>query len=315
MPILELRRTDGIQLKKAFPDVNHGIFNFFGENPPWKSICDNTVMNNTLFFSYGERIASPVLSHFMWNDKTPAIDSDTLHTVDDSDANVMAQMLIASYGEKWKRLLAINESQYNPLHNYDMTEKETGSATGLTQETGNATHSNALSRTATGETGQSYSDARLNSSTTSGTDTNTANNSLSGTQTQTSEGDSGIYAFNSENAVPVNENSAKDVKSTTNSGKSAVSSSSDTKSISSDSTSGKRAETEKRLESESANTTDNESKSGSRSETNMRTLERSGNIGVTSSVQLLTQERDFWSWSYIRVIVEDVADFLTIGVY
>ncbi len=300
---------------KAFPGINTGIFNFFGDTPVWSSICDDIVMNNTLFFSYGKRIAAPVLSHFMFNDKTPLLPADVLHTIDDTDANVLAQMILARYGKKWSRLLAVNDAQYNPLNNYDMTEKETGSVTGITQETDNTTRLNTVSRTSTGESNQNYSDTRLNAQTLSGSDLNTTNNAVVETQTETSDADSSIYAFNSDDAVPTNENTAKDTKSVSNSGKSDVSSVIDRKSASNDSGAGNRSESENRVESESANATGVDSKDAVRSETNLRTLERAGNIGVTSSVQLLTQERDFWTWSYIRVIVEDVADFLTIGVY
>jgi len=272
-----------MKLKDAFPLINYGIFDFMGESPIWQSICDNVVMNNTLFFTFGNRIAAPPLSYFMCNDKTPILDKNTLHTIDDEDANAIAQMILARYGEKWKRMLVINDAEYNPLNNYDMTEKEALSSSGKEIGTRNNSYSNITANTNSAESSDSSS-----------SDTISAN-----TQTQTGAGDTSIYAFNSVDAVPTNETSADSETANSSSGKTDVKSNSTAKTTSSESGTGKNEESNETNKIDSAT----------------RTLTRSGNIGVTTSVQMLEQERNFWAWSYIRVIIEDVADFLTIGVY
>lgn len=272
-----------MKLKNAFPLINVGIFDYMGETPPWNQICDNVVMNNTLYFTYGERLAAPVLSYFMCNDKTPALDENTLHTIDDADANAIAQMILARYGEKWKRMLAINNAEYNPLNNYDMTEKEAVSSSG--KETG----------TRAGE----YSKNAANTNTTETSVKSNTDSVSARTQTQSGDSDNSIYAFNSVDAVPSNAANAENKTADSETGKTDANSAENVKSASSETGVGKNSE----------NNTVN------KIDSTTRTLTRSGNIGVTTSVQMLEQERNFWVWSYIRVIIEDVADFLAIGVY
>lgn len=312
---MELKKTDGITLMKAFPGINTGIFNFFGDSPAWSTICDDVVMNNTLFFTFGKRIAAPVLTHFMFNDKTPLLPEDCLHTIDDNDANVLAQMILARYGEKWNRMLAINDADYNPLNNYDMTEKEIASTSGLTQDANTSNRSNTRAYTTSNELNSQYGDTRANTSTYSANDINNSNASTANNETEAADADTSIYAFNSADAVPANESGAKTVKSSSGLNKAENSITSNNKSASSESVTGKREEAGKRLESESGVAQEASNSTITKNDATTRTLTRSGNIGVTTSVQMLTQERNFWTWSYIRTIIEDVAAFLTIGVY
>lgn len=46
-----------------------------------------------------------------------------------------------------------------------------------------------------------------------------------------------------------------------------------------------------------------------------RTLKRSGNIGVTTSQQMLQSERDLWVWNFFDTVFRDVDTFLTIQIY
>ena len=54
---------------------------------------------------------------------------------------------------------------------------------------------------------------------------------------------------------------------------------------------------------------------GSVDESVSRTLRKHGNIGVMTNVQLLRDDTDFWKWSFIDVIFEDVAKMITLAVY
>lgn len=54
---------------------------------------------------------------------------------------------------------------------------------------------------------------------------------------------------------------------------------------------------------------------GSVDESVTRTLRKHGNIGVMTNVQLLRDDTDFWKWSFIDVIFEDVAKMITLSVY
>lgn len=49
--------------------------------------------------------------------------------------------------------------------------------------------------------------------------------------------------------------------------------------------------------------------------TNERTLKRSGNIGVTTSQQMIQSERDLWKWYYFDMVFQDLDKMLTIQIY
>ena len=60
------------------------------------------------------------------------------------------------------------------------------------------------------------------------------------------------------------------------------------------------------------NTTDK----GTNTNERTRTLTRSGNIGVTTSQQMIQSERDLWMWDYFRIVVfPDVDRELTLKIY
>lgn len=46
-----------------------------------------------------------------------------------------------------------------------------------------------------------------------------------------------------------------------------------------------------------------------------RSLTRSGNIGVTTSQQMISSERDLWNWNYFSTVFNDIDSVLTLPVY
>ena len=42
---------------------------------------------------------------------------------------------------------------------------------------------------------------------------------------------------------------------------------------------------------------------------------KSGNIGVTETVTLLTSEKDFWKWSFIDQVCKDICDCIALSIY
>lgn len=49
--------------------------------------------------------------------------------------------------------------------------------------------------------------------------------------------------------------------------------------------------------------------------TNDRTLTRSGNIGVTTSQQMIESERTLWDWYFFDVVFRDIDKMLTLSIY
>lgn len=46
-----------------------------------------------------------------------------------------------------------------------------------------------------------------------------------------------------------------------------------------------------------------------------RTLTRSGNIGVTTSQQMIESERNLWMWNFFDTVFADIDKVLTLGIY
>lgn len=62
--------------------------------------------------------------------------------------------------------------------------------------------------------------------------------------------------------------------------------------------------------------TGTDSTSGSSSDTTQRTLTRSGNIGVTTSQQMIEAERNLWNWNFFNeVLYPDLDELLTLQIY
>lgn len=49
--------------------------------------------------------------------------------------------------------------------------------------------------------------------------------------------------------------------------------------------------------------------------TTVHTLDRAGNIGVTTSQQMIQSERDLWIWNYFDSVYQDIDTFFTIKIY
>lgn len=140
---------------------------------------------------------------------------------------------------------------------------------------------------------ESVKDEHTDNDTSDVTSSMTANNSNTRQSTMHSDNnDSGhndIYGFNSADAVP----STKNSNSAT---------SDDTENM-----------TESGENTQSTTTTTNTTTGGNRNQT--RTLSRSGNIGVTTTQQMIESERNLWLWHYFDVVFTDLDKMLTLPIY
>lgn len=141
----------------------------------------------------------------------------------------------------------------------------------------------AMTETETGTGTNSISETGTGTNTQTGTDGVTATVNT----TQTADNTGSVYGFNSDKAVN------KDAQSGT-------------------------GESEQKSESTNTkNLTDTETRnfstSGSTSEN--RTLKRSGNIGVTTSQQMIESERALWNWYFYDIVFADVDKMLTLSIY
>ena len=116
-------------------------------------------------------------------------------------------------------------------------------------------------------------------------------NNLSQTDTSTVQNTSNVdmqtYGFNSSTAVDKDKNSSTD-----------------------DTTNNYTSSSENTMNTTNENTlseiVDNNTK---------RTLNRSGNIGVTTNQTMIKQERALWDWNYYNTVFKDIDNLLTLSIY
>ena len=106
-------------------------------------------------------------------------------------------------------------------------------------------------------------------------------------QASASKGDTGIFGFDSDSSVPANDSS------------------------SSTGGAGLGTDTGTETEGRSGSSMRDEGQTAAK----QHVLQRSGNIGVTSSQQLLQSERELWTWSIWDTIYHDIDRVLTLRVY
>lgn len=130
---------------------------------------------------------------------------------------------------------------------------------------------------------ESVTDTRTGQTSDSQTHERETSDSDTLTRTMTASNETGIYGFNSADSVPAND--------ATNTG--------------SESTSDTRTGTD--------DLTITGTGSSSESGTELRT--RRGNIGVTTSAQMLTGDTEFWKWNFMTDVMNMIASFISLKIY
>lgn len=246
----------------------------------------------------------------------------TMHLNPDSDtANSLsiARILWGVYGQSWGHIWDAAAVKYNPVQNYDMTESRTGTRKderdiSVTETgTGKDTTSGTDTHAATGETTLTSTGDTTDSLTSNATDS--LAHGLAVTTDSTTAGYT--YGFNSTAKVPSVE---EDVDSTvTNSGtdtttkegtdnRTVHSTQTDDGTSKDDLTITKQEEIN-RTETSTTDTMDN------LTVTDTSTLTRAGNVGVTTTQQMLQSEFELWKWNFFTQVFEDTDKYLALSVY
>lgn len=297
-----------IHLRDYFPD-------FVGENSLFQKMViqgapwDNSVgeaMDRAYFTMYSG-IKNP--SDFV----TQNLAGDYANSI------TIAAILYSIYGESWTRLWEAYKTKYNPIENYNMQETTTSTR----QDDRTISRTNDLTSTVDGTGTQTNSSDGTETS-----NTNTSNNVVSDSNGTSSlehgeqikrdgEADSYTYGFNSQEKVPtsVQIENATDVHSGVDTTTTSDHSTSDATGISKTDTT---AHSEGTL-----NTSTKDVRADKIVEDTMDNLEgkedtqrnRTGNIGVTTTQQMLQQEFELWRWNFFTQVFEDVDKFLVLSVY
>ena len=208
-------------------------------------------------------------------DKTGSKFLEYFTPLDATKINLLATYLADVYYSNWSKLYNTINLSYNPISNYDMTETETVSDTGENTKQQTTTDTATESRSDTSESEASNNTTNINT--------------LNGTQTGKKTGfNSGSFVDDTQQLNNQTESGA------TNNTSTAETSSSKTGSLNSTNTINGTDTTSKNIE---------------------RELNRSGNIGVTTSQQMIESERNLYLWKFFDVVFADIDKILTLKVY
>ena len=334
------------RLNQIMPPVLNNTFTIFtildDFEVPWAEMD----ISEELYIDYmcnisGNKIISNLLENFVAGDE-----------ITEAELLVVMRLIYSMYGEKWLRIWQVLISEYNPIHNYNMTETMTDDETEFVHGK-TTTRTNALTMTKEGtetETPNNLTEevTRALTRTKEGTETETPTNlteevtrALTHTKEGTETTDPGssktesnsVYGFNSVDSVPV------DNKETTFTGEDTITYDleegdngtvttvkSGSNEITYDIEEGdngtvttvKSGSNEISYDIEEGNNgTITDVDSGTDTQTRNYTLNRSGNIGVTTTQQMIQAEIDLRKLhDFFRSIVyPDLDRVLTIEIY
>ena len=264
-----LQRMKKLKLNDVISDpLTSGIFHYIytlTPSIPWAEDIEASTLDLEYMGNIsGQKNVSPLIKNILLKDSTTNI-------LTTADMQTLATTIYKMFYDSWVKEYNTLSLEYNPISNYDMTESET--ASGTTGNTRLNTGTQATAKTGTITT------------THTGTQGTSESNQASGTTTGSA--DRGLYGFNSSESV----GDSTDSTSTTT-GTSASGSSTRTDNLS-----------DTQTNNTTDTTTDNLSQSDSGTHSDTRTLTRSGNIGVTTSQQMLTAEREVGLWNFFYTVL------------
>lgn len=201
----------------------------------------------------------------------------TGNTLTETEKTLLATSILAVYGISWGKQWETLSLQYNPIENYHMIENMTDDET-ITEYGKTSTRTNNLTH---GKTGTETRTDNLTDTTTPNITTNTANT---------------VHGFNSSEGVPTGEQTGTETGTNTET----------------------HTGTEQRAYNLSDTDTGTQSDVDGGSDTQIRNYEltRSGNIGVTTTQQMIESERALWAWNFFHnVVFPDLDRVLTIQIY
>lgn len=189
---------------------------------------------------------------------------------------ILANVIYKMYNRKWNKLYDTFSAQYNPIENYNMIERMTNDETVHT-------FNHTLTRT-----------DNLNHAKT-GTETKVIDNDETRTDNLNSEKVSEIQGFNSEEYEPANRENIANTGTQTN----AIDATDTITYNTNDADTG----------------TQTHADTGSNTDTRNYLLNRSGNIGVTTTQDMLQSERELWEYNFRAIVYRDIDSIMTIEYY
>ncbi len=284
-----------MKLNEVFTDyINNGIFTFLNSlDVPWKEKNISQQLN----LQYHGNISGK-------KETSPLVDSLIVeNNLTDNSKTMLAMSIFSIYSNKWNRLYRILSLEYEPIENYNMTETEKTTSTNENTDTitTNTTNSNDVTETNTGTNTANDSENTTGKNTITDSRTIAEDNSVTNNNS--------LYGFNSASGVNADSQNGTETRNTTDNN------------THNDDLKGTRTNEH----SENINTSKvtaqkndiKDVKDGTHTENGSqdRTLTRHGNIGVTTSQQMLNSEIELWQWDFFSGVFKDIDKILTIQTY
>ena len=315
------------RLTDVFPDwiIGSGIFSELHKfDVPWKNKFESAPLDLAYFGNNsGDKIISPLVEKLLVNDELP-----------EENLTKLAQSIYTLNIDNWSRLWSALQEEYDPLQNYNgnetrtVTNKMTGTDT--IASSGADTVSSTLSNSNVKTGSVNVEDSGVDSIASSGSDSlehsGSGSETISGSKTESSDGSSGIFGFNSSSAVSSNTTN-QDITTNYNDVKT------DRTDTYNDSTTYGKTDTTSYGKTEKTsfeNVTDSQSGKNStettygKTDTNTKDLtttitdefHREGNLGITSSQQMLKQELELReNYYFFGIVFKDLDKSLSLLIY
>lgn len=267
------------RVNEVFPNwLENGIFGVLNTfDVPWKDTVNPIELDIAYHGGHsGNKIISPLVDNLVAGGE-----------LSDASRTLLASSMLAVYGRNWGKLWDTLSFDYNPIENYSMIETE--------EITGQSTSNTTLEET---ENNDVVNTINSNSN---ATDTGTINKSTDNETTSTNNNANNVYGFNSSEPV-----GADNQIGTTTAHTDALDT--ETRNLTATNETNETGSVETTRQADTITT-------NSGTTTNNKTLTRSGNIGVTTSQQMIESERELWNWYFFDVIFRDIDKMLTLSIY
>lgn len=284
-----------ITMKQMYSNLilGNGILSDLSDfNVPWADdVTSGDISATFLDMGYYAHSANKIVAPFIIDIAGITNPCETPTPLTTEQRTKIAGILYNIFHRKWDRIWSLSLVEYNPISNYDMTETETigidihdvrsntGTITNVTddtlRETGTVTN---VIDTDTSQTG-TVSDSGTNSV------------------------DNGIFGFNSSTAVGSNSSDGTVNNTRTDN----LHGTDDTTDTRTDNLTKDRDISD----TETRNIYDNLTADRD----TQRELTRSGNIGVTTSQQMVRDELEVWQWNFFQMVFEDIDSICCLEIY
>lgn len=284
-----------MKLNEVFTDyINNGIFTFLNSlDVPWKEKNISQQLN----LQYHGNISGK-------KETSPLVDSLIVeNNLTDDSKTMLAMSIFSIYSNKWNKLYRILSLEYEPIENYNMTETEKITSTNENTDTitTNTTNSNDVTETNTGTNTANDSENTTGKNTITDSRTIAENNNVTNNNS--------LYGFNSASGVNADSQNGTETRDTT-----------DNNTHNDDLKGTRTNEHTENINTSKVTAQKNDIKDvkdGTHTENGSqdRTLTRHGNIGVTTSQQMLNSEIELWQWDFFSGVFKDIDKILTIQTY